>query len=151
MGKSESNTYQTISNNNEGMKVFTLTTYYILIFTGAYLDDGDFLLQTDDVVHFNDVAYFCVCLGVRDTDCDEITSVYRTLSDQLFHVELKWKHKEKPRWQKFIRALALINCCEKAESLTRVHFRFISFEETDKALEKCPKLRNLFSMTAMQY
>ena len=148
MGKSES---IHTSNNNEGMKVFTLSMYYILIFTGAYLDDGDFLLETDHVVHFKDVAYFCVILGVHSSDCDEITSVYRTLHDQLFNVELKWKHKEKPRWQKFIRALALLGCCEKAESLTRDHFDFVSFEETDKALEKCPKLRNLFSMTAMQY
>ena len=121
------------------------------MFTGAYLDASDFLLITEEVVHFKDVAYFCVYLGVRDTDCNEITSVYHTLRERLINVELKWKHKEKPRWQKFIRALALIGCCERAESLTRDHFKFISFKETDKALEKCPRLRILFSMTAIQY
>ena len=125
--------------------------YYILIFIGAYLDDFEFLYETGNVICVKDVPHLCVYLGVDATDCDEIISVYSALRNQLFHVELKWKHKEKPRWQTFIRALALLGYCEKAEGLTRDHFEFISFEETDKALEKCPKLRNVFSMTAVQY
>ena len=120
-----------------------------MIFIGAYLDGFDFLYETGNVICVKDVAHFCVYLGVDDTNCDEIISVYPALRNQLFHVELKWTHKEKPRWQTFIRALALLGYCEKAKDLTRDHFEFISFEETDKALEKCPELRNLFSMTAI--